>query len=70
MYIFPPSVHLFVVRQSAMIYFQVELSEFLCGRGGFETLRIAMAKNRWEVIKKIQFNDYFKVFILCFLFSQ
>ncbi len=53
-----------------MIYFQVELSEFLCGRGGFETLRIAMAKNRWEVIKKIQFNDYFKVFILCFLFSQ
>ncbi len=30
MYIFPRLIHLFEVRQSAMIYFQVELSEFLC----------------------------------------
>jgi hypothetical protein len=45
MYVFPRSVHLFVVRQSAMIYFQVELSEVLCG-GGVGTLRIAMAINR------------------------
>jgi hypothetical protein len=45
--IFPPSIHLFVVRQSAMIYFQVELSEFLCGGGrGGGTLRISMAINR------------------------
>jgi len=46
MYIFPPSIHLFVVRQSAMIYFQVELSEFLCGGGGVGTLRISMAIKR------------------------
>jgi hypothetical protein len=45
MYLFPRPVHLFVVRQSAMIYFQVELSEILCG-GGIGTLRIAMAINR------------------------
>ncbi len=50
MYIIPPSIHLFVVRQSAsaMIYFRVELSEFLCG-GGVGILRISMYINRQEV---------------------